>query len=134
MNKEKEFFDKQKQFENNGGFGEFAKHFEKYGNVLSESVSKLMDEQIKLQKPQDKKDVNINDKSCAISLISDGRVILNFSTIDEGRLFYDEFEKWRPYKMFHKDIQELADKHIIVFNELNYIKSKWWYKLFSKWQ
>ncbi len=136
MNKEKEFFDKQKQFNQNGGFEKFTEHFEKYGNVLSESVSKLMDEQIKLSKPQSKKDVSINENSCAINLISDGRVIINFSTLDEGKLFYDEFEKYKHEKIFQSSFKEIYNKNFeekhSLNMELNLIKSKWWYKLFSK--
>lgn len=69
--------------------------------------AKMSEESAKLTKPQKRRNLTIDKQNCVISLIVDGRVIINFATIDEGEIFYNNF---------------------IDFTES---KSKWWYKLFN---
>lgn len=96
---------------NMGEFGDFEKHFKNISDDIQNRVMPmfklLSDEQAKLNKPLKRKNILIDDTNCVLSLIIDGRVVINFATINEGQEFFEKF------------------------TDFSECRNKWWYKLFT---
>ena len=67
---------------------------------------KIQSEQLKLTKPKSKKNTEWNTDKISVSLIEDGRVIINFSTIDQATEFYDTFEQLKPLNRLGKFLRK----------------------------
>ncbi len=80
------------------GIGKISKRLEEVGHEM-----KI------ISVPKSKKDILINGRQGYISLLSDGRVIIHCSTLDDGQKVYDSFKEikktkekswWRKYLSF----------------------------------
>jgi hypothetical protein len=84
-----------KLMDNMGGMDELSNRLNAtYKNITKDIlplIEKNKAQQERLNKPKAKKDVEINGKTCSVSLIVDGRVLINFATIEESEFFYENF-------------------------------------------
>lgn len=93
------------------------------GNIMTP----FMEEQRKLLVPKSKKDVHFHGKTCAMSLISDGRIIIAFSTMDEAeRVYNDEIISGAEAKRL---VEALISSNIEMEKEKN---KTWFQKLLGK--
>ena len=69
---------------------------------VSPLFEQIQNEQHKLAKPKSKKNTKWGDNNISVSLIEDGRVIITFTTVDEGEGFYKQFEQLKPLNWFGK--------------------------------
>lgn len=90
---------------------EFESNFNKMREDMETRVmpmfQKLSEEQAKLSRPAKRKNLLIDGKSCVVSLIIDGRILINFPTVEEGEQFFE------------------------AFTDFSEARNKWWYKLFT---
>lgn len=94
-----------------GNFSDFEKKFSEVNDDIQKRVmpmfQKLSEEQAKLSRPAKRKNLLIDGKSCVVSLIIDGRILINFPTVEEGEQFFE------------------------AFTDFSNSRNKWWYKLFT---
>ncbi len=94
-----------------GNFGDFEKKFSEVNEDIQKRVmpmfQKLSEEQAKLSRPAKRKNLLIDGKNCVISLIVDGRVLVNFPTVNEGEEFFESFV------------------------DFSVSRNKWWYRVFT---
>lgn len=67
-------------------------------------LDNLMKEHQKILKPKEKKNIKLNGSSCNAGLIEDGRVIVNFSSLDEAKKYYDDIQYLSVSKPWYKKI------------------------------
>lgn len=92
MNKEKLIKDLQAK-----SFKEFTAGMSGAMDVLNENVKLMADELLKIHKPKDSKEIEINGKKVKMALTTDGRIFIVFPDTDSAEAYFA-----RP-KIFNKD-------------------------------
>lgn len=114
---------------------------------VNPQFEKIVAEQRKLSIPKSKKNIKFNGVQCSVSLIEDGRVIIQSPSQDASEAAYKHLDIFDPnytgnlqekvYKLESKIIEQRSDLKVHILNsvnlskELQFVKSKWWYKFFN---
>jgi len=58
---------------------------------IAPSIEILTNDVNKYNKPKSKKDIKLNGQVVSVKLTTDGQVIISFPTIDDGEVYYNNF-------------------------------------------
>jgi hypothetical protein len=107
---------------------EFTKNIisakEKMEKEIYPLINKTKEAHEALTVPKQKKEVEINGKTCIISQLVDGRVLINFATIEESELYYTTFSDTSFYKRLYES----------EFKAGVELRNKWYNKFFRRFK
>jgi hypothetical protein len=93
MTQQEELAEKLKQFTSaSSNIGEIKKSLEEGMNVMLPFLQKLGDDQQKLANPKDRKVIKFNGHDVLVSLTIDGRILLQFDTLNDAQQCYDVYD------------------------------------------
>lgn len=90
-------------------------------------LTPFIEEQRKLMVPKSKKDITVNGKPCSMSLLTDGRIVINLGTMDDAQKLYEDTNVIDK-QFYESAINELKEDIAKLEAEIN---KKWWQKIFK---
>lgn len=109
------------------GMQDITKGLEESLKRIPETILPFMQEFQRLHSPKSKKDVVINGKNMAVSMLDDGRVIVTCPTLDDAEYVYGNVGKLDLHTI-ENTIKRMSTETTEWRNKYEVEKNKPWYK------